>query len=84
MAQARGAIATGTRGRRTVARLKEMPWAALIVLILVLIVILAMWEQVAAWGTPATSGACGNCRWSANRVTEFRNRPRFNRRFLQR
>jgi len=46
MAQARGAIATRNRGRGVIASLREMPWAALIVLILVLIVMLAMWGKL--------------------------------------
>ena len=45
MAQARSTVATGRRRREAIARLKEMPWAALVVLILVLIVILAMWGK---------------------------------------
>jgi hypothetical protein len=45
MAQARGAVGTGNRRREVMARLKEMPWAALVVLILMLIVILAMWGK---------------------------------------
>ena len=45
MAQARGAVGTGSRRREAVARLKELPWAALVVLILMLIVILAMWGK---------------------------------------
>lgn len=45
MAQARGAVASGRRRREVAARLREMPWAALIVLILVLIVLLAMWGK---------------------------------------
>jgi hypothetical protein len=45
MAQARGAAGTGSGRREAVARLKELPWAPLVVLILMLIVLLAMWGK---------------------------------------
>lgn len=45
MAHARGAAGTGSQRRGALARLKELPWAALVVLILMLIVLLAMWGK---------------------------------------
>jgi hypothetical protein len=45
MAQARGAVGSGSQRRKAIARLKEFPWAALVVLILMLIVMLAMWGK---------------------------------------
>ena len=45
MAQARGTFGAGSQRRGAMARLKELPWAALVVLILMLIVLLAMWGK---------------------------------------
>jgi hypothetical protein len=45
MDRARGALGTGSQRRGAMARLKELPWAALVVLILMLIVLLAMWGK---------------------------------------
>jgi hypothetical protein len=45
MAQARGDAGAGSGRRGAMARLKELPWAALVVLILMLIVLLAMWGK---------------------------------------
>jgi hypothetical protein len=45
MAQARGTFGAGSQRRGAMAKLKELPWAALVVLILMLIVLLAMWGK---------------------------------------
>lgn len=45
MAQARGVVGTGSQRREAIARLKKLPWAAIVVLILMLIVMLAMWGK---------------------------------------
>jgi len=45
MARARGAVGTGSQRHEAIARLKKLPWAAIVVLILMLIVMLAMWGK---------------------------------------